>query len=629
MKRGFTFKISLLLAVPVLLTSIFLNIIFRESYIADKKDYVEERVTALARLKSSYIEDHLIAKDYRVLSERLKEDILSIKHINDIYVYNSQGALVADANVLSPAHPNTPWIRSALSARSPRSGWNGYSLMHMAPVYHAGRLIGFLYMEYNADYLTSSIQKKRDLIVSLIVFLTLAAIVIGISFARKLITPLVAIAEASKKVADGDLSVSVAISSQDELGLLAGNFNTMVEKMNATSGEMTNYTRNLEYVIDLRTERLNNVLKELQHQKDFMDQLISSVGALIMVTDTGGRVVLFNRKCEEVTGFMESEVMGKYIWDFLIPEVFTHAAKTVLEELREKGGSKSLENPCLTKNGNERTILWNNTVIAGDTDETRYIIGTGIDVTEKRLIEGYVIESQRIQSIATLVSGLSHNLNNLLTGVLGYAGLLRIKLSSLNTHGIEEASGYVDIVENSARKASELIRQLMTFTKKTPYETRAINPNTVVSDTLKIIAVSFPKTISIETALGEDVRDINADSEKIQQVVLSICLNAKDAMPKGGVMKIETYNIEVIKAELPMQQPGKYAAIRISDTGAGMSEEVKARIYEPFFTTKDLLHHTGLGLSTARSIISSHNGYITVTSGEGAGSTFTVHLPAA
>jgi hypothetical protein len=375
--------------------------------------------------------------------------------------------------------------------------------------------------------------------------------------------------------------------------------------------------------------KFNNVLRELQHQKDFIDKLISSVGALIMVIDTEGRVVLFNRKCEEVTGFRESEVLGKYIWDFLIPQRYVHSAKSVLGELQVKGGSNSYENPCLTKNAKECTILWNNTVIAGDKNETRYIIGTGIDVTEKRLIEGYVIESQRLQSIATLVSGLSHNLNNLLTGVLGYAGLLRIKLSSLNTPGMEEASGYVDIVENSARKASELIRQLTTFSKKTPYETRVINPNTIVSDTLKIIAISFPKIIRIETTLGNDVRDINADNEKIQQVVLSICLNAKDAMPKGGLMKIETYNLELIKTETPMQHPGKFAAIRISDTGEGMSEEVKARIYEPFFTTKDILHHTGLGLSTAHSIIKSHNGYITVTSEVGGGSTFTVHLPVA
>lgn len=395
--------------------------------------------------------------------------------------------------------------------------------------------------------------------------------------------------------------------------------------------EIESYTKNLEHVVTLRTERLNNTLKNLRQQKDFMDRLISTVGALIVVLDHEGKIVMFNKACEDVTGFKEDEVKLKHVWDLFIPERFIPTVRMAFDELLVQKIPNTFKNPWLTKDGREKTILWNNTVIVDEKDRISYAIATGIDITKKELMEEHLMESQRMQSIATLVTGLSHNFNNILVGILGYAGLLRIKISTLDHRDTDEMLRYIDVIENSVKKASEFIKHLMMFSKKVEYMKKDICLDEIIGDVLEIIGSSFPKNILIEAKLQGEHYKIRADKDRLQQAVLNICINAKDAMPEGGRLKIETFHRELRQPEHALQMSGMYAVINISDTGHGVDEETKRRIFEPFFTTKGLLHHTGLGLSIAHSIIKDHNGYIAVDNNSEAekGTTFTVYLPVA
>ena len=146
---------------------------------------------------------------------------------------------------------------------------------------------------------------------------------------------------------------------------------------------------------------------------------------------------------------------------------------------------------------------------------------------------------------------------------------------------------------------------------------------------MQAIIATFPKSIKIETAFNQDLWDVIADNNQVQQVILNMCLNSKEAMPEGGIFKIETFNADVRETGGLSLRQGRYSAVRISDTGHGMDEETKQRIFEPFFTTKGLLEHTGLGLSIAYSIIKHHNGYIRVDSAPGQPTIFTIYLPAA
>jgi PAS domain S-box-containing protein len=401
---------------------------------------------------------------------------------------------------------------------------------------------------------------------------------------------------------------------------------------------------------ELATSRrhMEQLLTELQDQNDFTDSIISTVGSLIVVLDPKGKIVLFNKACEETTGFSEEEVRGKYIWDCLIPENFRNSVRMVLDDLIMQKSPSSYKNAWLTKDGSEKMIAWNNTVAVNKKGEVKYIIGTGIDVTEKEKLEKSLMESLRLQSIATLVRGLSHNFNNLLVGILGYAGLLRIKISAMQqstSSSLEsmcseekkefledtaEMIKYLDVIENSGNKSSDLIKHLMTFSRKAEYEKENININEPVESVIDFIKISFPNTIHIETRLQNDIEKICGDAAKLEQAILNICINAKEAMPLGGTLNIQTANDGNLTDDLHQITAlhEKYVIIRITDTGEGMSEEVKQRIFEPFYTTKSLLTHTGLGLSTTYSIVKEHNGFITVNSEPDKGSTFTIYIPA-
>lgn len=254
-------------------------------------------------------------------------------------------------------------------------------------------------------------------------------------------------------------------------------------------------------------------------------------------------------------------------------------------------------------------------------DFLKVITDVAVSLRQKReveLLRKALDDSMRLQSVAQLTKGLSHNFNNILVGIVGYAGLIRMKLSHIEDKEIPEILNYLDTIEKSADRASELIRHLMTFSDRIECEKKDIHINEVVRHVVEIIKLSFPQNIRIETSLSDSLPYINADSNKLEQAILNVCINAKEAMPEGGELKIETFsNVEGI------------VAIKITDTGCGMDERTKRMMFDPFFTTKGLVSHLGLGLSITMSIIRQHNGFIRVDSAEGKGTVLTIHLPAA
>lgn len=626
-KFNLTYKIGLLIITTVLITSLTLNFIFRDHYKKDEIEHIEEHIMGISRLEAPHFAHHILKNELQIMHKHLIDYTSAVKYLSDIQIYDSEGYLIVDKKGLNRELPSDKKIKEAIQSKSILHLWDGYKFMHFEPILQNKEVVGFLYMEYNADYLPQYFAKRRNFFMTLTVIMALVFVAIGIILSKNLTKPLTAITDATRRIADGDLSVSVPVGSKDELGLLAENFNTMLESIKSAKTEVENYTKNLEHVISLRTERLNNALKEVQQEKGFIEKLLSTIGATIAVLDRQGKIIKVNRAWEDMRGYTEDEVKGKYVWD-LMPSDSAHLAKIIFEEMLVYKAPTTFKIKLLTKDGKEKIALANNAVITDENNEAKYIIATGIDITEKELLEEHLMESQRLQSIATLVTGLSHNFNNILVGVVGYAGLLRIKLSSIDHKDINELLKYVDTIEDSANKASELIRHLAAFSKKAEFRTEETNLNDIVTDLIDMIKPIFPKFVTIESQLQDGLYKITADRNKIQQAVLNICLNARDAMPEGGRLLIETCNKDIIKPEHTLQKLGKYVLIRISDTGQGMDEETKRRVFEPFFTTKGLLHHTGLGLSIAYNTVKNHRGYITVESEIGKGTTFTIFLPA-
>ncbi|MEW6326971.1 MAG: response regulator [Thermodesulfobacteriota bacterium] len=246
---------------------------------------------------------------------------------------------------------------------------------------------------------------------------------------------------------------------------------------------------------------------------------------------------------------------------------------------------------------------------------------------EKEILQEQLFQAQKMEAIGTLAGGIAHDFNNLLSGILGYASYGKMLLSE--GHPVYR---HIEIIEKSAERAAELVRQMLGFARGGKYQVRKVNCNQIIEEVVRLLSRTIDKSISIETHLTPDLAPILADMVQIQQVILNICINARDAMPQGGRLILETANVtldEVYAWKHLGATPGRYILISISDTGIGMESAVKKRIFEPFFTTKEKGKGTGLGLAMVYGIVKSHGGYVNFYSEKGRGTRFNVYLPIA
>ncbi|MBI3195316.1 MAG: PAS domain S-box protein, partial [Ignavibacteriae bacterium] len=257
--------------------------------------------------------------------------------------------------------------------------------------------------------------------------------------------------------------------------------------------------------------------------------------------------------------------------------------------------------------------------------------GTVQDVTERikmeenqKVLQSQLIQAQKLESLGTLASGIAHDFNNILTMVIGHASLLDRKIGT--DSGVHESLG---VIQQAAQRGASLVRQLLTFARKTETSREAVNINSMVNEVAKFIGETFPKTVRLSIHPANKLPFILADSTQIHQVLMNFCVNARDAMPNGGILSISTNVIpgESIIHKFPGATNPEYIELCVCDTGTGMDEGTVRRIFEPFFTTKELGKGTGLGLSVVSGIVETHGGFIDVSSTVGKGTTFSVYLP--
>ncbi len=247
------------------------------------------------------------------------------------------------------------------------------------------------------------------------------------------------------------------------------------------------------------------------------------------------------------------------------------------------------------------------------------------DISERKQLEERFIQAQKMESIGLLAGGIAHDFNNILGGILGYASWLKTNIN--RDHPFFRP---VDTIEKSASRAAELTAQLLAFARGGKYDIRPSSLNSVISESMKILAGTLDKSIVIETFLNESLPTVEIDVGQIQQVLMNLCVNSRDAMPNGGRLTIQssvTCLSETDVRNQPDAKPGWFAILSVSDTGVGMDDSVKQRIFEPFFTTKEKGKGTGLGLSMVYGVVKNHGGFINVYSEAGEGATFKVYLP--
>jgi PAS domain S-box-containing protein len=248
------------------------------------------------------------------------------------------------------------------------------------------------------------------------------------------------------------------------------------------------------------------------------------------------------------------------------------------------------------------------------------------DITEKKQFEAQFYRAQRLESIGTLASGIAHDLNNILAPIMMAAPLIRQSKSATDTEKM------LVTVESSAQRAAKLVRQLLLFGRGVEGEKERLLPATIINEMLTISQQTFPKNITISTEVADDLAPILADATQVHQVLLNLCVNARDAMPQGGTLKIAAENAHFSSAAAavtPGAKTGDYVLLKVTDTGIGMTPEVVDKIFTPFFTTKEIGSGTGLGLATVLGLARSHGGFVTLSSEPGKGSSFRVYFPAA
>lgn len=331
-----------------------------------------------------------------------------------------------------------------------------------------------------------------------------------------------------------------------------------------------------------------------------------------------------NKRFCEIFGYTYKEIV-----DVLGPSDLTYSEdrRTVEENLRKRlfDGTDYIEydfravrkdGVIITLNVLGSSILYNGRPAA---------TGTLIDITKEKILESQLRQAQKMEAIGTLAGGVAHDFNNILTALTGYGTLLQLKLDKENP-----LRCYVDQILSASLKGANLTRSLLAFSRKQPIALNPINLNNIVKETEKLLRRLLTEDIILKTLLASDDIMLMADSTQIDQILFNLVTNARDAMPKGGSLSIETKTIVLDKEFVTIHgfgKPGKYALLSISDTGTGMGAAIKEHIFDPFFTTKEVGKGTGLGLSTTYGIVKQHNGYITVYSEPDIGTTVRIYLP--
>ncbi len=379
----------------------------------------------------------------------------------------------------------------------------------------------------------------------------------------------------------------------------------------------------------------SNIQKSLIYERDRFAQFIDIVGVIIVVLDTNIDTVLINRKGAEILGFSEEEIIGKNWVDNYLPIRLRKKVKTDLLKMvsGEWDYSVSYENEILTKEGTERTIIWHASLLKDRDGEIIGVIGSGEDITDYRLAErerekmqNQFFQVQKMESIGHLAGGIAHDFNNLLTVINGYTELLLSdpSLSEFNRENISE-------ICEAAQKAASLTSQLLAFSRKQLLQIKTIDINELIRVLSKMLYRMIGEDIRLTLNLAPVLYKIKADAGQIEQVIMNLAINARDAMPDGGKLTISTSNcvIDEFYVEMnPYASTGDFVCLTISDNGVGIERNTIQNIFDPFFTTKDVGKGTGLGLSVVYGVVKQHSGWIDVDSQVNKGTIFKIYFPA-
>jgi two-component system cell cycle sensor histidine kinase/response regulator CckA len=340
--------------------------------------------------------------------------------------------------------------------------------------------------------------------------------------------------------------------------------------------------------------------------------------------DTQLRITEWSPSAERLYGYSRAEAIGRDAAFLVPPAQREHVSKVGQELLQQKGGTRST-NENLTKDGRTISCEWYNTPLVDNAGKVLGVASLVQDVTERVALEERLRQSQKMEAVGRLAGGVAHDFNNLLTVIMGYTQILADGLPAPGR--LTDATSQI---RAAADRAAGITRQLLAFSRKQVLSPRVINLNDIMLNLDTMLRRLIGEDVEVLTVPGRALGTVKADPGQIEQVIMNLALNARDAMPQGGKLTLETENMELDDAyarEHQPLQPGNYVMLAVSDTGTGMTPETQAHIFEPFFTTKEVGKGTGLGLSTVYGIVKQSGGFIWVYSEPDQGTSFKIYLP--
>ncbi len=363
--------------------------------------------------------------------------------------------------------------------------------------------------------------------------------------------------------------------------------------------------------------------QRLRESEEQYRSLVDSARDVIFTATPHGVITSLNPAFEIATGWQRSEWVGKTYYDLFHHDDLSGSREHFLRALQGQP-VPMLEIRIRTKGGEYVVGEFTTTPQLQD-GKIVGLLGVARDVTERKRLEEQFRQSQKMESLGTLAGGIAHDFNNILAIILGHASLLT---QSQHSPGKQIASA--EAIIKATNRGAALVSQLLTFASKTDVVFESVSINEVVQEITKLVAETFPRSIVITTRLDPDLPTIVADPTQLHQMVLNLCINSRDAMPRGGSLSLVTTLVdgEAVGGQFAVAGAVQYVVLQVSDTGAGMDEATKRRVFEPFFTTKEKGKGTGLGLATVYGIVESHGGFIDVESELGVGTTFQIYLPA-
>ena len=371
----------------------------------------------------------------------------------------------------------------------------------------------------------------------------------------------------------------------------------------------------------------NKTSEELKINKAFMEELFEGAPEAIVILDNDDKVLRMNREFTRLFEYSPQDAVGKKINELIVPQELwnegyettgkvAHGEKVIFETVRMK---KSGEKVHVSVLGNPIKLDENQIAVYGT---YRDITDKKIAEDEKLLLEEQLRQSQKMESIGRLAGGVAHDFNNLLSAIIGHADLMLIKI-----HKEDPLYDGIKLILETATRAANLTSQLLAFGRKQMLQMKVLNLNKEVEDLQKMLRRIIGEDVELKTKLLSDLGMVKADPAQIQQILVNLAVNARDAMPEGGELLIETDNAYLDEEYCQNNTeviPGNYVMIKVSDNGIGMDAETLEHIFEPFFTTKEVGKGTGLGLSTIYGIVKQHGGHVSVVSEVGKGTTFRI-----